>query len=281
MKLFFLVAVAMTAFAANSVLTRIGVFTYGMDPLAFAIVRVAAGAVALGVLVGIRGVSPFRGLLSHWAGALSLATYMIGFSVAYLNLGAGLGALILFGALQIMMFGWAVTRGQTVPVMRWVGCGFALLGLVVLLWPVGAAVVPLGGTIAMLIATAGWAAYTILGQGVRDPLAVSAGNFILCLPLVAMLLPFVSGPFPTGGVIAAAIAGAVTSGLGYAVWYRVLPALPTTVAAVAQLSVPVIAVIAGVVFLAEPLDLRLGIAGLLVVGGIALSNVRWALTDRS
>ena len=276
MKLFFLVAVTMTAFAANSVLNRVGVATFGMDPFVFAVIRVAAGATMLAVLVTLRGQSPFVDLPNRWRGALALTVYMIGFSWAYLNLGAGLGALILFGILQMMMFGWAVFKRQPVPVMRWVGAAFALVGLAVLLWPSGPAMVPFAGTLAMVAATAGWAAYTILGQGVRDPLAVSAGNFILCLPLVALSLLLASGGvLSVGGVAAAIVAGAVTSGMGYALWYRVLPELPTTVAAVAQLSVPVIAVLAGVIFLAEPVSVRLIAAGVLVLGGIAVSNVRW------
>lgn len=276
MKLFFLVAVTMTAFAANSVLNRVGVATFGMDPFVFAVIRVAAGATMLAVLVTLRGQSPFVDLPNHWRGALALTVYMIGFSWAYLSLGAGLGALILFGILQMMMFGWAVFKRQPVPVMRWVGAAFALVGLAVLLWPSGPAMVPFAGTLAMIAATAGWAAYTILGQGVRDPLAVSAGNFILCLPLVALSLLLASGGvLSVGGVAAAIVAGAVTSGMGYALWYRVLPELPTTVAAVAQLSVPVIAVLAGVIFLAEPVSVRLIAAGVLVLGGIAVSNVRW------
>ena len=276
MKLFFLVAVTMTAFAANSVLNRVGVATFGMDPFVFAVIRVAAGATMLAVLVTLRGQSPFVDLPNRWCGALALTVYMIGFSWAYLSLGSGLGALILFGILQMMMFGWAVFKRQPVPVMRWVGAAFALVGLAVLLWPSGPAMVPFAGTLAMIAATAGWAAYTILGQGVRDPLAVSAGNFILCLPLVALSLLLASGGvLSVGGVAAAIVAGAVTSGMGYALWYRVLPELPTTVAAVAQLSVPVIAVLAGVIFLAEPVSVRLIAAGVLVLGGIAVSNVRW------
>ena len=276
MKLFFLVAVTMTAFAANSVLNRVGVATFGMDPFVFAVIRVAAGATMLAVLVTLRGQSPFVDLPNRWRGALALTVYMIGFSWAYMSLGAGLGALILFGILQMMMFGWAVFKRQPVPVMRWVGAAFALVGLAVLLWPSGPAMVPFAGTLAMIAATAGWAAYTILGQGVRDPLAVSAGNFILCLPLVALSLLLASGGvLSVGGVAAAIVAGAVTSGMGYALWYRVLPELPTTVAAVAQLSVPVIAVLAGVLFLAEPVSVRLIAAGVLVLGGIAVSNVRW------
>ena len=275
MVLVFAVVVTMTAFAANSVLNRIGVADFGMDPFVFALVRVAAGAAALSVIVGLSGRNPLSKIGGRWRGALALSAYMIGFSYAYLTLGAGLGALILFGTLQVFMFGWAAWRGAHIPAARWLGVCVALTGLVVLLWPAGATVVPLIGTGAMILAALGWAAYTILGQAEADPLAASAGNFILCLPLVALpLLGGSVGEIALGGVAAAVTAGAITSGLGYALWYRVLPALPVTIAAISQLSVPVIAVAAGVVLLGEPVTARLLIAGGLVLGGIALSTLR-------
>lgn len=280
--MFFAVAVTMIAFAANSVLSRIGIATYGMDPFVFALIRVASGAVVLTVFAIVSGAKPLQGLIGHWRGGLSLAAYMIGFSYAYLTLGAGVGALILFGALQILLFGWAVYQGIYVPVMRWCGAVVALAGLAILLWPAATIVVPLAGTVAMICATIGWAVYTVLGQGVRDPLAASAGNFLLCLPLVALpLLAGTSGENMAGGIIAAVVAGAVTSGLGYALWYRVLPKLPVTTAATAQLSVPVIAVIAGILLLEEAFTARMMIAGLLVLGGIAVSNVRWVPAGRN
>lgn len=273
MRLFALVALTMCAFAANSVLSRIGVAFQGMDPLDFATVRTAAGAAMLWLLVCLRK-APSPPVLNakRMAGAAALAIYMIGFSWAYITLDAGLGALILFGVLQIIVFGWSVIEGSTIPPLRWIGAAIALTGLCVLLWPSGDAAVPLGGAIAMTVAGIAWAAYTLLGRAEEDPLGATAGNFLLCLPVVALALLAVGvGQMPVGGIITAIIAGAVTSGVGYAMWYRALPHLPTTVAGIAQLSVPVIAVTAGVIFLQEPLTGRLVIASVLVLGGIAVS----------
>lgn len=275
MHLFLLVVVTMTAFAANSILNRIGVATYGMDPMDFAAIRVAAGAAMLWALVALRG-EPRPSLwgAKRAAGSVALAIYMIGFSWAYLSLGAGLGALILFGVLQVVVFGWAVGEGQKIPPARWAGAGIALAGLVVLLWPVGQTAVPLGGALAMIAAGIGWAAYTLLGRAEPDALGATAGNFLLCLPMTAFAMLLVGGgAMSAGGVVSPIIAGAITSGLGYALWYRVLPSLQTTVAGIAQLSVPVIAVASGAVLLSEPLSLRLMIAGALVLGGIAISLV--------
>ena len=276
MKLFLLTALTMVAFAANSLLNRVAVDRFGMDPVQFAVVRVIAGAVMLLALLAWRGpVRPLGHPAARLAGALALATYMLGFSLAYLTLSAGLGALILFGGVQIALFAVAVGQGQAVPPRRAAGALVAFAGLVLLLWPGAQTPVHWGGAAAMLVAAAGWAAYTVLGQREANPLAASAGNFLLCVPLVALALLLPHSGAPGGpGVALAIVAGAVTSGLGYALWYRILPALPTTVAAVAQLSVPVIAVAAGVALLGEPLTGRLVTAGALVLGGIALSLVQ-------
>lgn len=275
MRIFLLVTLTMTAFAANSVLNRVAVAQFGMDPMVFAVLRVGAGAAMLWLLVARRGVRVPVWRVSRIWGAVSLAVYMIGFSWAYLSLGAGLGALILFGVIQMVMFGWAVKTGVPVAPMRWGGAGVALAGLVVLLWPTGAAVVAPGGAFAMVTAGVGWAVYTLLGRGSADALGDTAANFLVCFPAVAVVLLFGwSGAFTLPGVTLAVIAGAVTSGLGYALWYRVLPGLPVTLAAIAQLSVPVIAVVAGAVLLGEAVSLRVVIAGMLVLGGIAISVLR-------
>lgn len=270
MRLFLTTLLVMVAFAANSVLNRLGVAVFGTDALAFAVLRVAAGALTLAVLV--------RGQLALgrdrlW-GALALAVYMLGFSWAYIGLGAGVGALILFGTVQLVMFGWAGLAGGPVPALRWFGAAVAFGGLVLLLWPQGGLDLPLGGTVAMIAAGAGWAGYSLLGQGARQPLVATAGNFVLCLPLVLLPLAVVPVTVTTFGAITAVVAGALTSALGYALWYRVLPQLAATTAATAQLSVPVIAVGGGAVLLAEPVTLRLAIAAMLVLGGIGVSLIR-------
>jgi drug/metabolite transporter (DMT)-like permease len=199
---------------------------------------------------------------------------MLGFSWAYITLVAGRGAVVLFGVLPGVVFGWAVFDGQDIPLLRWVGAGIALIGLCVLLWPSGQTTVPFVGALAMIAAGASWAIYTLLGRSEADPLGATAGNFLLCLPLVAMsMLASAHGALTLGGTLSAIIAGAITSGLGYALWYRLLPQLPTTVGGIAQLSVPVIAVAAGVMLLGEELTTRLVTAGVLVLGGIAVSVI--------
>ncbi len=274
MQIFVLVALSMIAFAANSVLTRVGVATFGLDPMVFAAIRIGAGALTLAIVVRARGGNPLFNIKGYWRGALALGVYVVGFSWAYQSLDAGLGALILFGSLQVMMFGWAVWKGQSIPTARWIGVMLACVGLGILLWPSDHAQLPFWGTVAMLVATAGWAAYTILGQSARDPLAYTTANFILCFPVVAVI-GIVSLPVEinAGGLVTATASGAVTSGLGYMLWYRVLPKLATTTAAVSQLSVPVIAVGFGAILLGEIITFKMIIASVLVLGGIAFANV--------
>ena len=272
MRLLLLTALTMIAFAANSVLNRIGVGLLEMEASAFAFWRTLAGAVALWLLVRRRGNRPSRPLARRLGGAAALALYMVGFSLAYRSLDAGLGALILFGALQLVLFGWALAQGEEVGARRWGGMALAFAGLVWLLWPSGAAVVPRTGAFSMLAAAVGWGIYTILGRAEADPLGVTASNFAWALPFVALpALPVLTGLPSPAALATALLAGAVTSGLGYALWYRVLPQLATSTAGIAQLSVPVIAILGGGALLGEAVTPRMWIAALAVLGGIALA----------
>jgi drug/metabolite transporter (DMT)-like permease len=264
MRLFLLTALTMTAFAANSVLNRMAVGPYGMPPESFAIVRALSGAIVLWALVALRG---GRLPLADWSGRLigagALSLYLVGFSLAYGRLDAGIGALILFGGVLI--------GGEAIPAKRWIGAGVSLAGLAYLVWPRGVADYP-GLQIAFMAAAAfGWGVYSLKGRGAKDPLALTAANFVVSVPIVALLLFVAPFEMPASGTALAILSGAVTSGLGYALWYAILPSLGATRAAVAQLSAPVIAALGGAVVLAEPVGARLIIAGALVLGGIALS----------
>lgn len=275
MRLILLTVVTMCAFAANSVLTRAAVEGGHLTPGAFAILRVAAGAAMLGLIAYWRGVSLPLLQRARLPGAISLTAYMAGFSIAYLTLDAGLGALILFGVTQITMFAHGAVTGQPPTWRQMSGAAIAFSGLVLVLWPgADSQTDPLGAAL-MIIAGLGWAAYTIAGRGASDPLAATGASFLLCLPLSAILL-FGSGlEGDAFGVMLAVVSGAVTSGLGYALWYSVLRQMSGSTAAVVQLSVPVIAIVAGAILLDEQISSVILIAAGLVVGGIG-----WAVTAR-
>ena len=275
MRLILLILLTMCAFAANSLLTRAAVEGGHIDPGAFAVLRVAAGAAMLGTIAIWRGVSLPLLQRERVLGALSLTAYMVGFSLAYLTLDAGLGALILFGVTQITMFGHAAVTGRVPSMQRLIGAGVAFGGLVLVLWPSDANTTDPVGAALMCIAGLGWAAYTIAGRGAADPLATTGANFILCLPLLAVLLFWSGLEADATGHLLAVVCGAVTSGLGYALWYSVLTRMRGTTAAVVQLSVPVIAIAAGAVLLGEGVAPIVGLAAILVVGGIG-----WSVTAK-
>jgi len=269
MRLIILVSITMLAFAANSILNRMALTESEAGAASFAALRLLSGALMLVAIVQMRGQANWR--LTNVAGPLSLLAYVIGFSFAYLSLDAGLGALILFGGVQITMFAGALLRGESVPTMRWIGAGFAFAGLSFLMWPNGTAPVPLLGAGLMLGAALGWGIYSLLGAGAADPLGATARNFLWATPLGLLPAFFMwDGMSPIGAVLAV-LSGAVTSGLGYALWYRVLPELPASVAAVAQLTVPVIALAGGIVFIGEEMTWRFLVAALMVLGGVVLS----------
>lgn len=275
MRLVLLTALVMTAFAANSILNRMAVGADQIGALEFSFLRALAGAATLAALVLLTRrrlplLAPARIL-----GAGSLALYLVGFSIAYVQIDAGVGALLLFGGVQVTMFAGAVLGGEAPPPRRWIGAAFALSGLAWLVWPSGAVALPPIASAAMLFAALGWGLYSLAGRKARDPLAETAANFVLAAPLcwLPLLLRPVSPdgpvPFTATGVTLAIVAGAVTSGLGYALWYAVLPRLAASVSGLVQLSVPVIAIAGGALFLGEALSLRTLGAAALTLGGIA------------
>lgn len=272
MRLFLLTSLTMLAFAANSVLNRLAVGSGSIDPESFAILRLLSGVVVLVALARGRGAPMRRTWGRRLIGGGSLTLYMLGFSLAYLTLDAGLGALILFGVVQITMFGWGVAQGDRASPRQISGAGLALIGLAGVLWPTASHAVAPGGVLFMVVAGLGWAAYTLAGRGAENPLGATADNFVASCLMTLIALSLLGWPMqitPTGLVLAA-VSGGVTSGMGYALWYSVLPRLSAAVAATVQLSVPVLAMIAGVIGLGEDLSLRLVLGGFAVIAGIAI-----------
>ena len=277
MRLFLLTGVAMVAFAANSVLNRMAVGPGLIGAEAFAVIRLLAGAGVLAGLLGLRralrGGAVWPGWSGRGPGVAGLLIYLFGFSAAYRALDAGLGALILFGCVQITMFAGAVLAREAVPARRWQGAGLAFGGLALLAAP-GGSVVPLVPALMMAAAGAGWGVYSLAGRGARDALGATATHFVLAVPValaVALVVPMEAS---ARGVALAVLSGGVTSGLGYALWYAVLPELGAARAAVAQLTVPVIAATGGLMLLDEPLGWRFVASAALVLGGVAVASRR-------
>lgn len=261
-------ALAMLAFAANSVLCRLALGADLIDAASFATIRVVAGAVVLAALMAPRWRGQTRAA-ADWRMVFMLFGYMVFFSFAYITLSTGTGALILFGAVQLTMFGVALRSGERFTAMSWLGLIIAFAGLIYLVSPGVTAPDPVG---ALLMAVAGiaWGVYSLLGRSVADPLEATANNFIFCLPpvLAVSLIFFADFHATPGGVLLASASGGVASGIGYAIWYKALRGLTATRAATVQLSVPAIAAVGGVVFLAEDLTIRLVVASVATLGGV-------------
>lgn len=270
MQIVVLTALAMVAFAANSVLARLAFATAGAEPLTYTGVRLASGAVTLGLLLVVRG-GGLR-LAGSWSAAAALFGYAVLFSIAYVLLGAGTGALVLFASVQIGILGWAISRGDRPGPLEWLGLAVAFGAFAYLVSPGLVAPHPLG-TALMVVSGLCWAAYTLIGRGSNAPLADTAGNFIRCLPLALAFIiagVWLRGATPLAMLYAIA-SGALASGVGYAIWYTVLPELTRTRAAIVQLTVPAIAAAGGVLLIGEALTLRLVVATIGILGGVALA----------
>lgn len=262
----------MAAFAMNSILTRMALDRGLIDAPGFTTVRLATGALALTGLVRWSSGS-VRSLFGGGArGPLALFLYALPFSYAYLRIGAATGALILFGAVQLTMIGWGLLRGERPGAMTWVGLVIALGGLLSLMLPAASRPDPLGAFL-MVVAGIGWGVYSLLGQGIPDPVAANARAFLWSLPLALLVsaLSFRAGALHARGIVLASISGALTSGLGYAIWYRALRGLTATRAAILQLSVPVIAAVCAALMLGERPSATSAACGATVLVGVGLS----------
>ena len=270
-----LTALAMVAFAGNSLLCRMALYDASIDPASFTTIRFLSGAVALSLILLSTGKLGTLRQSGGWVSAAVLVFYAITFSYAYVSLGAGTGALILFGCVQGTMIVVGLWRGDRPGPIEWLGWLIAFGGLAWLMLP-GIEAPPLTGAALMAAAGVGWGLYSIRGQSESDPIASNATNFILSVPFfVALVLATWSDVSMTPrGVWLAVISGALTSGIGYIIWYAALDYLTAMNAALVQLSVPVIAAIGGVAFLAEPVTTRLTVSTALVLGGISIALVR-------
>ena len=263
---------AMVAFASNSLLNRFALGQDAIDAASYTTIRLTSGAVMLFMIASLQRKKGRNILRGSWISAAFLFLYAITFSFAYLSLTAGTGALILFGSVQITMIIAALSSGERPHILEWIGLFLALGGLIYLVFPGLAAPSPLGSAL-MAIAGIAWGFYSIRGRGSNNPLAATAGNFVYAVPMIVLirLVSLSNIHVSTNGILLATLSGALASGMGYVIWYAALRGLTTIRAAIVQLSVPVIAAWSGVIFLAENISLRLLVAGVFILGGIALA----------
>jgi len=259
----------MIAFASNSLLCRLALKQTGIDAASFTFIRIFSGAVALWLIMKMRRATWKNE--GSWSSALALFIYAAAFSFAYLDLSAGTGALLLFGAVQATMILWGFRKGERLDAIQLIGLIVAVTGLVVLMFP-GLSAPPLVDSILMVGAGVAWGVYSIRGKAGRDAIAATAGNFLRAVPFAAVVSIILLSRARLGhaGIFYAVVSGAITSGLGYVIWYSALPGLKATSAATVQLSVPVLAAAGGILLLGEPITLRYALASVAVLGGIFL-----------
>lgn len=270
-KTLMLTIVALVAFAANSILCRLALKDGAIDAVSFTQIRLMSGALFLAPFFYVRRKSLLPFTLADVPAATALFVYAITFSLSYITLGAGVGALILFGTVQFTMIGAGYVQGERPGPGQLGGVALAFAGLVYLLLP-GLSAPPWQGALLMGVAGLAWGAYSLFGKGAKDPVGATARNFMLTVPAIFLLLLWPhQAHFSTEGVVLAISSGAIASGAGYVIWYRALKGLASLSASVVQLAVPAIATLGGVVFIGETITLRFVIATVLILGGIYLA----------
>ena len=271
MRLIILTFLALLAFASNSILNRWALLDGITGPLTFSFVRVSSGAVLLWIIVASKNINwrpKFQILPS-----ISISVYMLCFSIAYLNLGIGIGAVILFGGVQFTMFGLAAFFGEKITLWRIVGATISFSGLCVLFLTNERLDLNISAMLIMIFSAIGWGVYSFLGKNAKNPLLETTQNLVWASLFLGFVFVFSFDEMSIKGFVLAIISGAITSGLGYVLWYTVLPSLKTTIAAVLQLTVPIIAAIVGVLFFSEELTMELVFAAILVAMGTFVSLI--------
>jgi drug/metabolite transporter (DMT)-like permease len=277
-----LTGVAMLAFAANSLLCRLALEPRLIDAASFTSARAISGAATLGLIMLMSRPSERSGRSADWRSVVTLFAYMVFFSFAYLSLSAGTGALILFGAVQLTMFIFALRRGEHLTLPSWAGLTMAILGLIYLVSP-GVTAPDRFGVFLMATAGIAWGLYSLLGRATVDPLAATATNFTYSVPLalIVSLLSLRDFNVSSHGLALAVASGALASGCGYVIWYAALPGLTATRAATVQLSVPVFAAFGGAALISEEITLRLLVASAATLGGVAVVLAQRRATEAS
>ena len=273
----FKICIAMLAFAANSILCRLALAQQQIDPMSFSLIRVCSGAVALFLLYMC---SAHKAQI-EWSvkNGFFLSLYIVAFSLAYVHVDAGVGALLLFGTVQISMVAYGLCYGEKINLRRGSGLAIAILGIFILLLP-GASAPHLGYAAMMVLSGLGWAMYSIAGKNMQNPLASSLANFVLAVPFVGLVyLVFYSQSFvQPRGVILAIVSGGLASSGAYVLWYAIVKQIDRVTASSVQLSVPCLAIIGGALFIGEPLSWRIILSAVIVLAGISL--VIWASAEK-
>ena len=265
----------MLAFSGNAILTRAALYSFNMDPELVLLLRVSSGAITL-LLISYLGKYSLK-ILSrlHFKTAAALSLYLIGFSYAFTNLETGIGVLIQFGVVQLVMFSSSFFTNPKIPKNKSIGAIIAFSGLIYLLWPSENFTLNMTASVLMAIAGMAWGIYSLLGKTAVSAISATTASFVISTPIcliLVILFPSASDfSWSNTGALLAIASGSIMSGIGYALWYYILPKIPSTNAAVSQLSVPLIAAAGGMIFMQELITLKFILSCVLVLGGIAIT----------
>lgn len=263
------VCLTMLAFAANSLLCRLALQHHHIDPVSFSNIRVISGAVFLVVFLAMvrPGVKP----AFKWQQGFYLAVYVVTMAISYLHVDTGVGALLLFGTVQIAMVVYGLLKGERFGLFQGIGLVAAVGGTLALLLP-GAKAPPLGSALLMVLSGLAWAAYTLSGKSMKNAVAATSGNFLIATPLTLFASLFMLNGLHADaiGILLAMLSGALASAAAYALWYSLLPKLTAVTASTVQLSVPCLATLGGILLLKEPFTLRVLLAMTAIISGVAI-----------
>ncbi len=266
--------IALLFLASNSVLCKLAFVNDGIDAFSFTAIRLLSGALILFILIQFQNEEKVKQKGSLFLGFL-LFVYAICFSYSYLLIDTGIGALILFGMVQITMIGYALFK-RTVSLFKLLGAVIAFIGLAVLLFPSKEYSISLEGFILMALSGIAWGVYSILGKNIQSPLQSTSTNFFYSVLFVVIFSFFLQHPLylSSSSFWFAFTSGAITSGIGYVLWYVVVKKIQTTTASIVQLCVPILSTIGGILFLNEKLTFQLILATIIILSGIGISNIK-------
>ena len=273
LKLFIFIFISLLFLSANSILARMALFTQNIDAFSFTFLRIFSGASLLLIIYFYKNRTLKFDMKKNWLSSFMLFLYAICFSYSYINMFAGIGTLILFAVVQLSMILIAIFYKEKLTVNKIVGISLAFVGLIYLLYPKEDFSISFFHTFLMIISGIAWAIYSVIGKSSTNALLNTTDNFFKAFIFVVIFMIFFIDSFKLDFYtsVLAIFSGAITSALGYLIWYEVLPKIEILTASILQLIVPIIAIFLSVILLDEALSFELVVSTFLILLGIFIA----------
>jgi len=264
---------ALIFLASNSILCKLAITNNYADAFSFTFLRLLFGSLTLFFIVSLKYKKIPKARKKNWCSSFFLFIYAITFSYAYINLDAGIGTLILFAVVQLTMISYALYNREKINLKQILGIVISLFGLIYLFYPKDGFYISTKGFMLISLAGIAWGIYTILGRKSRNALVDTNENFLKSIPflLISILFLPIDININIDGLILSFLSGAITSALGYIIWYKVLNKISIITAGVLQLLVPIIAIFLSIILLNENITQTLLISTSLIIFGIYLT----------